>query len=64
LLAKIDIVNLTAAQKKEVKEELGAASDKELEDIIITAKTYVAAAAKNEAAFSLMIRNNFNSLPR
>lgn len=64
LLAKIDIVNLTAAQKKEVKEELGAASDKELEDIINTAKTYVAAAAKNEAAFSLMIRNNFNSLPR
>jgi uncharacterized protein (TIGR02646 family) len=64
ILAKIHLANLTNEQKKTVKEELGATSDQDLIDIINTAKEYVNNAAKQDAAFALMIRNNFVNLPR
>jgi uncharacterized protein (TIGR02646 family) len=63
LLAKIDIKAISAKNKILVKEELGASSDLELIAIINTAKNYVANAAKKEAMFALMIRNNFTKLP-
>jgi hypothetical protein len=63
ILAQIDIANLTPNQKKEVKDNLGTSSDQDLIDIINTAKTYVATAAKKEAAFSLMVKSNFDKLP-
>jgi hypothetical protein len=64
LLAKIDIKGISQADKKQVKEELGATSDQELIDIITTAKKYVAEAAKVSAEFALMIRENFKKLPK
>jgi uncharacterized protein (TIGR02646 family) len=64
LLAKIDMSILTADLKKAVKEDLGATSDQDLADIIDTAKKYIASAARQDAAFASMIRNNFITLPR
>ncbi len=64
ILAKIELANLTNEQKKIVKEELGATVDQDLIDIIETAKQYVANAARQEAAFALMMRSNFVTLPR
>lgn len=64
VLSKININNLTKIEKDETKLLLGATSDKELEDIINTAKFYVAAAAKMDAAFASMIRSNFPKLPQ
>ncbi len=64
VLAQIKVSDLSAVQKKETKDLLGATTDKELADIIDTAKNYIANAAKQSAAFTSMVRNRFPKLQR
>lgn len=63
LLSQIEISDLSAAQKQATKDLLGATTDEELTGIIDTAKNYIANAAKNDAAFTSMVRNRFPKLP-
>ncbi|MDC8005379.1 hypothetical protein POV27_15050 [Aureisphaera galaxeae] len=64
VLSRMDLSTATQDQKDQIFALLGIHDETFLVEIINTAKLYVDQAAKKEAAFTSMVRNNFPALPQ